>query len=178
MQRRALFKSLVLSITLAITSNAWATASEQVLHGFTGGADGAFPSSSLVMDAAGNLYGTTSEGGNPADCPSNFAPGCGVVFQLTFSNGKGNEKDKPGRFPAWSKTGLRATSKVADRELSRNYLVGIARGNQIKDADFRRGQSVIGGVFGQLEGCLRGHCLLPGMDRPDRVQEVLVQAIL
>src|SRR5580700_10399734 len=34
----------------------------------------------------------------------------------------------------------------ADRELSRNYLVGIARGNQIKDADFRRGQSVIGGV--------------------------------
>jgi hypothetical protein len=33
-------------------------------------------------------------------------------------------------------------------------------------------------VFGELEGCLRGHCLLPEMDRPDRVQEVLVQAIL
>ena len=66
----------------------------------------------------------------------------------------------------------------ADRELSRNYLVGIARGNQIKDADFRRGQSVIGGVFGKLEGYLWGHCLFPGIDRPDRVQKVLVQAIL
>lgn len=66
----------------------------------------------------------------------------------------------------------------ADRELSRNYLVGIARGNQIKDADFRRGQSVIGGVFGELEGCLWGHCLFPGMNRPDRVEQFLVQAIL
>jgi hypothetical protein len=33
-------------------------------------------------------------------------------------------------------------------------------------------------MFGELEGCLRGHCLLPGMDSPDRIEQFLVQAIL
>jgi len=34
-----------------------------LLHSFTGGADGADPSGSLIGDAAGNLYGTTLGGG-------------------------------------------------------------------------------------------------------------------
>ena len=34
-----------------------------VLHGFTGGADGANPAAGLTPDAAGNLYGTTLRGG-------------------------------------------------------------------------------------------------------------------
>jgi len=49
---------------------------ETVLYSFTGGSDGYIPFSDLIRDAAGNLYGTTSEGGD-ASC---F---CGVVFQLT-----------------------------------------------------------------------------------------------
>jgi len=53
---------------------------EQVLYSFTGGADGAIPSSPLTVDSAGNVYGTTQYGGNTAcDPPS----GCGVVFELT-----------------------------------------------------------------------------------------------
>jgi uncharacterized repeat protein (TIGR03803 family) len=36
---------------------------ETVLYTFTGGADGGKPSASLVLDAAGNLYGTASIGG-------------------------------------------------------------------------------------------------------------------
>jgi uncharacterized repeat protein (TIGR03803 family) len=36
------------------------TGAESVLYRFTGGADGEFPASGLVIDAAGNLYGTTS----------------------------------------------------------------------------------------------------------------------
>ena len=36
---------------------------ETVLHNFTGGADGVDPSSALVLDAQGNLYGTAFEGG-------------------------------------------------------------------------------------------------------------------
>jgi uncharacterized repeat protein (TIGR03803 family) len=39
---------------------------ETVLHNFTGGADGAFPYAGLMMDKAGNLYGTASQGGTLA----------------------------------------------------------------------------------------------------------------
>jgi uncharacterized repeat protein (TIGR03803 family) len=46
---------------------------EAVLHTFTAGADGGYPFAGLVRDAAGNLYGTTWDGG---------ASGYGVVFKL------------------------------------------------------------------------------------------------
>ncbi len=55
---------------LAFTGTGWM---ETVLHSFSG-ADGIGPSSSPLMDAAGNFYGTTYQGGN-----SNNA---GVVFSL------------------------------------------------------------------------------------------------
>ena len=52
---------------------------ETVLYSFAGGAaDGAYPEASLIMDLAGNLYGTTFGGGSSA-CPG----GCGVVFKLS-----------------------------------------------------------------------------------------------
>jgi hypothetical protein len=46
---------------------------EQVLHNFAGGSDGAFPTSGLVFDRNGVLYGTTLGGG----------VGLGGVFSLT-----------------------------------------------------------------------------------------------
>jgi uncharacterized repeat protein (TIGR03803 family) len=46
---------------------------ETVLHSFTGGADGATPIGGVIRDAAGNLYGTTINGG-----PSN----AGVVYKI------------------------------------------------------------------------------------------------
>jgi uncharacterized repeat protein (TIGR03803 family) len=53
---------------------------ETVLHGFTGtGGDGANPYAGLIMDKAGNLYGTTGYGG---------ASGAGTVIKLDTS---GNE---------------------------------------------------------------------------------------
>jgi uncharacterized repeat protein (TIGR03803 family) len=40
------------------------TGKETVLHGFTGGSDGQYPDAGVVMDAEGNLYGTTQYGGS------------------------------------------------------------------------------------------------------------------
>ncbi|MFZ0319908.1 MAG: choice-of-anchor tandem repeat GloVer-containing protein [Candidatus Sulfotelmatobacter sp.] len=54
------------------------TGVETVLYSFTGENDGQFPYGSLVMDSAGNLYGTTLNGGNSRTCSS-----CGIVFKLT-----------------------------------------------------------------------------------------------
>jgi uncharacterized repeat protein (TIGR03803 family) len=64
---------------LSPTSSGW---KESVLHAFADKADGALPLGGVILDAAGNLYGTTYLGGNIKDChgPIN---GCGVVFQLT-----------------------------------------------------------------------------------------------
>jgi uncharacterized repeat protein (TIGR03803 family) len=54
---------------------------ETVLYSFTGAnGDGANPEAGLILDSAGNLFGTTVSGGNTAgDCASN---GCGTVFKL------------------------------------------------------------------------------------------------
>ena len=49
------------------------------LHDFTGGSDGAYPVGGVVLDAAGNLYGTASQGGTSTNCTG----GCGVVFKIT-----------------------------------------------------------------------------------------------
>lgn len=51
---------------------------EKVLYGFTGGSDGNEPYGGLIIDAKGNLYGTTIFGGDPE---------CGTVFELTPAAG-------------------------------------------------------------------------------------------
>src|ERR1700729_3165158 len=65
---------------LALATGASADATYQTLFSFTGGTDGYQPASALVVDAAGNLYGTSAQGG---------AYGLGTLFELapdgTFS---------------------------------------------------------------------------------------------
>ena len=56
----------------------------KVLHDFAV-TDGANPYAGLIFDSKGNLYGTTSYGGNTNACTG----GCGVVFELA-PDGKGN----------------------------------------------------------------------------------------
>lgn len=61
--------------------NADGTWTQNILYMFTGnGPDGYLPFSGLVFDVAGNLYGTTSQGGN-MKCPAVY--GCGIAFKLT-----------------------------------------------------------------------------------------------
>ena len=66
------------------------TWSFSILHQFFGGKDGKAPFQALTLDAAGNLYGTTSAGGGKsAACKY----GCGIVFELSPSgNGSWTEK--------------------------------------------------------------------------------------
>ncbi|MFZ0319285.1 MAG: choice-of-anchor tandem repeat GloVer-containing protein [Candidatus Sulfotelmatobacter sp.] len=61
------------------------------LYTFTVGADGANPSGGLIFDSAGNLDGTTSDGGTGTGCYDGSP--CGTVFQLVpESNGQWSEK--------------------------------------------------------------------------------------
>ncbi len=62
------------------------TGKETILHTFTGvPSDGAVPRSELLLDAVGNLYGTTTQGGDgtAVDCSG---MGCGIVFKLDTNN--------------------------------------------------------------------------------------------
>jgi len=68
------------------TNGKW---TENMLHSFghgTDGADGAGPSG-VILDAKGNVYGTTSGGGNPAACGGHE---CGTVFTI--------DRDKSGKW--------------------------------------------------------------------------------
>lgn len=94
-------------------SGAW---TETVLHSFSGGPDGSQPQGGLAIDGAGNLYGTTSWGGDPS-------AGCGTVFKLSPSNSN------------WTLTVLHAftngqdgCSPQADLFLSYGYPLGTTAG--------------------------------------------------
>jgi uncharacterized repeat protein (TIGR03803 family) len=62
------------------SSGTW---TETVLYSFSGN-DGAWPRGTMVFDASGNLYGTTTYGGSLTNCDGG---GCGSVFELSPSGG-------------------------------------------------------------------------------------------
>jgi uncharacterized repeat protein (TIGR03803 family) len=80
-----------LTFCLALIASSCTLASGQtykVLYDFGSVAnDGVFPVSNLIADSAGNLYGTTQNGGNSTQvgCQTESA-GCGTVFQLSPSS--------------------------------------------------------------------------------------------
>jgi uncharacterized repeat protein (TIGR03803 family) len=91
---------------------------------------GGGPAGSLVMDKAGNLYGTTITGGNPG-CGSY---GCGTIFKLTPSNG------------TWTCTELYDFTGGADGGAPYSNLVMDSAGNFYGTASIG-GQSGNGVVF-------------------------------
>lgn len=73
----------IVAVMMLITS-VWAAADEKVLRSFNG-RDGYYPNASLISDASGDLYGTTSYGG---DLVCNNS-GCGTAFELVPKAGGG-----------------------------------------------------------------------------------------
>ena len=56
---------------------------ESIIHNFGSGTDGPDPHAGVVLDTAGNVYGTT-----PSEEPErNARSSCGTVYQLMPSNG-------------------------------------------------------------------------------------------
>jgi uncharacterized repeat protein (TIGR03803 family) len=55
----------------------------KLLYSFTGKTDGGLVTSPVILDGSGNLYGTTTYGGNPNDCKKAPLAGCGVVFEIS-----------------------------------------------------------------------------------------------
>jgi uncharacterized repeat protein (TIGR03803 family) len=83
---------------------------EHVLHSFKGGNDGSYPEAQVVLDQAGNIYGTTSYQG---------PYGYGTVFELTLTNGR------------WKKTTLHAFkgSAKGDGEYPQSGVILDKAGN-------------------------------------------------
>ena len=67
-------------VVFELTPQAGGGWTQTVVYSFTGGSDGAFPSSGVILDAQDNLYGTAAGGGATA-CTN----GCGTVFELSPS---------------------------------------------------------------------------------------------
>ena len=88
---------------LTHSNGAW---TETVLYSFKGGTDGSSPIGAVVSDNAGNLYGTTSDGGTGC--------ACGVIFKLAHNaNGTWTES-VPYRFTGAPNAGFAYNGMVVD----------------------------------------------------------------
>jgi len=97
------------------------TGAETVLYSFTGGSDGQYPFAGVIMDKAGNLYGTTYSGGN-VNCQAPL--GCGTVFQLSPSQGGTYTETVLHRFAGGAKDGAVPSNGSLLRD-SKGNLYGV-----------------------------------------------------
>ncbi len=98
---------------------------ESVLHSFGGRKgvkNGTGPNGGLLLDAEGNLYGTTAWGGNTSNC----AIGCGTVYEFS---------------PAGVETGLYTFAGTPDGATPMGGLIRDGQGNFYGTTEF-------GGVYG------------------------------
>jgi uncharacterized repeat protein (TIGR03803 family) len=113
---------------------------EKVLHHFTGSDDGAYPQAVLVLDAAGNVYGTASGGGILGTGCHGPLNGCGTVFEL-----------KKGSNGGWAEKTLYEFAGAPDAIHSLGGLVFDAKGN-LYGTTYAGGTKGYGTVFELKKG--------------------------
>jgi hypothetical protein len=109
-------KSVLVAILIAASSAFASGPNYKVIYRFQGGVDGAVPDAPLIGDQAGNLYGTTQNGGGNKNC----FEGCGTVFQLKPPAKKGG---------AWKETILHSFSGADGSSPGLSPLVFDQAGN-------------------------------------------------
>src|SRR5208283_238334 len=105
-------------VAFELTPQSNGTWTETVLHSFGNGTDGSFPIAALVFDNAGNLYGTTTNGGTGG--PTCYT-GCGTAFELS-----------PGATSEWTEAVLYnfcSEANCADGNFPEGNLIVNAAGN-------------------------------------------------
>jgi len=117
----------------ATGKTAW---TETQLYAFKGGADGASPTSNVIIDSKGSLYGMTAAGG-VGTC-AEVGTGCGTVYRL----------DPPAAGKtAWTKTVLYAFSGGADGAIPEAGLTADSKG-VLYGVTGNGGIATCGGGFG------------------------------
>ena len=102
-----------LTAVLLFAGTAFAS-TEKVVFDFPGLTDGVSPAGTLVADGAGNLYGTTLNGGSVPSCS------CGTVFELSPPTTAGG---------SWTETVLYSFQGGSDGAYPSNTLIFDAEGN-------------------------------------------------
>jgi hypothetical protein len=117
---------------------------ESVLYTFKGHdyGDGATPAGGVILDAAGNLYGTTAYGGAGGCILFGSTEGCGSVFELTPPKGNGG---------AWTEKVLYSFQGNTDGQFPIGDLVFDSAGNLY-------GATYFGGGYGSCDAQYYQHC--------------------
>src|ERR1022692_2196052 len=122
-----LMATLAIFAAILFVTSTGAAAEEKVLHSFnSNGTDGIHPQAGLIFDAAGNLYGTTSQGGSSS---------AGMVFELTPAGGG-----------TWTEKVLYSFHGGADGSSPRAGLIFDAAGN-LYGTTYNGGTTFAGTVF-------------------------------
>ncbi len=122
---------------------------ETTLYSFLGGSDGGQPNTTLTMDDAGNLYGTTTEGGlSPDKCSG----GCGTIFRLA---------------PDGTETVL---YRFCSQRLDHKCADGGRPSTRVL---FDEARNIFGATYWGGHGCPRGGCGIIFKLAPDGSQSVL-----